>query len=154
MRCIAAFPVTSSAFWRFCSIFPYDLLPEDIRSKVQISSRYLFFTKAQVTDKRPVITQKRSSKRGLLSSQDPRSTSRAIERSPLFLQLLRKGLTKQAPLLWWPSYRPFSRWKSFLATIFVCKSYNHFEEITYLRVNRGANFPMIELIYLSLCACI
>jgi predicted transposase YbfD/YdcC len=41
-----------------------------------------------------------------------------------------------------------------LATSFVCKIYNHFEEVTDPRVNRGANHPLIEMIFLTLCASI
>jgi hypothetical protein len=40
-----------------------------------------------------------------------------------------------------------------VTTSFVCKTYNHVEEITDPRVNRGANHPLIEMI-LSHCACI
>jgi hypothetical protein len=41
-----------------------------------------------------------------------------------------------------------------LATSFVCEIYNHFEEVTDPRVNRGANHPLIEMIFLTLCASI
>jgi predicted transposase YbfD/YdcC len=41
-----------------------------------------------------------------------------------------------------------------LATSFVCKIYNHREEVTDPRVNRGANHPLIEMIFLTLCASI
>ncbi|MFM7930299.1 MAG: transposase family protein, partial [Pirellula sp.] len=41
-----------------------------------------------------------------------------------------------------------------MATSFVCKIYNHFEEVTDPRVNRGANHPLIEMIFLTLCASI
>lgn len=41
-----------------------------------------------------------------------------------------------------------------MASSFVCKTCNHFENVTDPRVNRGMNYPLIEMIFLTLCACI
>ena len=41
-----------------------------------------------------------------------------------------------------------------MATTFVCKTCEHFENISDPRVNRGANYPLIEMIFVTLCACI
>lgn len=41
-----------------------------------------------------------------------------------------------------------------MASAFVCKTCNHFENVTDPRVNRGKNYPLIEMIFLTLCACI
>jgi predicted transposase YbfD/YdcC len=41
-----------------------------------------------------------------------------------------------------------------LSSAFVCKTREHFEKITDPRVNRGANYDLIEMIFLTLCACI
>lgn len=41
-----------------------------------------------------------------------------------------------------------------MASSFVCKTYNHFENVTDPRVNRGNNYPLIEMIFVTLCACI
>ncbi len=41
-----------------------------------------------------------------------------------------------------------------MASSFVCKTYNHFENVTDPRVNRGKNYPLIEMIFVTLCACI
>ena len=35
---------------------------------------------------------------------------------------------------------------------FVCKVYKHFEKVTDYRVDRGGNHPLIEMIFLTLCA--
>jgi len=39
-----------------------------------------------------------------------------------------------------------------LATTFLATTYKHFEEITDPRVNRGKNYPLHELIFVTLCA--
>lgn len=41
-----------------------------------------------------------------------------------------------------------------MATAFVCKTCNHFENVTDRRVNRGVNHPLMEMIFVTLCACI
>lgn len=41
-----------------------------------------------------------------------------------------------------------------MASTLVCKTYNHFENITDPRVDRGTNYPLTEMIFLTLCACI
>ena len=41
-----------------------------------------------------------------------------------------------------------------MSSAFVCKTREHFEKITDPRVNRGANYDLIEMIFLTLCACI
>ncbi|MDX1925456.1 MAG: ISAs1 family transposase [Pirellulaceae bacterium] len=41
-----------------------------------------------------------------------------------------------------------------MASSFVSKTYNHFENVTDPRVNRGNNYPLIEMIFVTLCACI
>lgn len=37
---------------------------------------------------------------------------------------------------------------------FVCKIYDHFEEVTDFRINRGCNHPLLEMVFLTLCATI
>lgn len=41
-----------------------------------------------------------------------------------------------------------------MANAFVTVSYKHFENLTDPRVNRGTNYPLMELIFLTLCAVI
>lgn len=41
-----------------------------------------------------------------------------------------------------------------MASTLVCKTYNHFENITDPRVDSGTNYPLTEMIFLTLCACI
>lgn len=41
-----------------------------------------------------------------------------------------------------------------MATKFLGATYKHFEKITDPRINRGHNYPLIELIFLTLCATI
>ncbi|XZE56626.1 ISAs1 family transposase [Planctomycetaceae bacterium SH139] len=41
-----------------------------------------------------------------------------------------------------------------MANRFVCKTVQHFENVTDPRVNRGANYLLIEMIFVTLCACI
>ena len=41
-----------------------------------------------------------------------------------------------------------------MASSFVCKTYNHFVNVTDPRINRGKNYPLIEMIFVTLCACI
>lgn len=41
-----------------------------------------------------------------------------------------------------------------MSSVFVSNVYKHFENITDPRVNRGVNFPLIEMIFLTLAATI
>jgi predicted transposase YbfD/YdcC len=41
-----------------------------------------------------------------------------------------------------------------MATVFVGKIYKHFVNLTDTRVNRGRNYPLMELIFVALCAAI
>ena len=41
-----------------------------------------------------------------------------------------------------------------MSSSFVSRTYKHFEEITDPRINRGANYPLMEMIFLTLCATI
>ncbi len=41
-----------------------------------------------------------------------------------------------------------------LANRFVCKTVEHFENVTDPRVSQGANYLLIEMIFVTLCACI
>ena len=41
-----------------------------------------------------------------------------------------------------------------MATKFLDATYNHFEKVTDVRINRGKNHPLIEMIFVSLCATI
>jgi predicted transposase YbfD/YdcC len=41
-----------------------------------------------------------------------------------------------------------------LSSTFVSQTYKHFEKITDPRINRGANYPLMEMIFLTLCATI
>ena len=41
-----------------------------------------------------------------------------------------------------------------MATSFVSRTYNHFENITDPRVNRGSNYNLIEMVFVALCACL
>ena len=41
-----------------------------------------------------------------------------------------------------------------MATKFLGATYKHFKKITDPRINRGQYYPLIELIYLTLCATI
>lgn len=41
-----------------------------------------------------------------------------------------------------------------MATRFLTATYKHFEKVTDTRVNRGLNHPLIEMIFLTLCAAI
>ena len=41
-----------------------------------------------------------------------------------------------------------------MASSFVCKVHNHFENVTDHRVNRGDNYPLIEMVFVALCAAI
>ncbi|HZZ71602.1 MAG TPA: hypothetical protein VFE24_05075 [Pirellulales bacterium] len=41
-----------------------------------------------------------------------------------------------------------------MATVFVGKNYKHFVNLTDTRVNRGRNYPRMELIFVAWCAAI
>lgn len=41
-----------------------------------------------------------------------------------------------------------------MASSFVGKTYKHFEKVSVPRVNRGKNYLLIEMIFVTLCACI
>ena len=41
-----------------------------------------------------------------------------------------------------------------MSSSFVSRTYKYFEEITDPRINRGANYPLMEMIFLTLCATI
>lgn len=41
-----------------------------------------------------------------------------------------------------------------MASMLVCKTCNHFENITDPRVDRSMNYSLTETIFLILCACI
>jgi len=69
-------------------------------------------------------------------------------------QLLHEGLKKQSPNCGGRSYRFFSRWSSIFWTSFVCKTHNHVGKISDPRINRGANQPLIEIIFLSLLGAV
>ncbi len=41
-----------------------------------------------------------------------------------------------------------------MATAFVNKIYQHFENVTDPRANRGENYPLLEMVFVALCAAI
>lgn len=41
-----------------------------------------------------------------------------------------------------------------MSTTFVCKIYEHFERVSDPRVNRGENYPLVEMIFVALCGTI
>jgi hypothetical protein len=41
-----------------------------------------------------------------------------------------------------------------MSVAFVGKIYEHFENVTDPRLNRGANYPLAEMIFVALCGAI